>query len=222
MNHFNLSLLNMQYLYMGDMFINRVVLRPVLIFSLFPLQSECGNNFHRLLYPIVASDIWLLVKNDFEYFGLFLLNNLRNSKKIIMDLKFIINSFVILLLISGCGFLDIDEKTIETRKAIFIVDPYFVEITYTFTDDSLDPIISYFLKLTDEKTNELYALLPLQIDGFSFIEGYQYRIKVLVTLYKNMIPSVESNVVITPDGYNFGGIESFELIEVLSKIEIIH
>ena len=199
------------------MLFNRMVLRPVLIFSLFPLQSECGNNFLRLLYPIVASDIWLLVKNDFEYFGLFLLNNLRNSKKIIMDLKFIINSFVILLLISGCGFLDIDEKTIETRKAIFIVEPSFVEITYTFTDDSRDPISTYCLKLTDENTNELYAISPHRIEGFSYTEGYQYRIKVLVTLDKRIVPSIDENVVVTPSGYTFGSLESFELIEVLSK-----
>ena len=139
-----------------------------------------------------------------------------------MTAKFFISSFVVLLFITGCNFSDMDEKNIETKKVIFTVDPSLLELTYTFKDGSREPIISYCLKLTDEKTNELYALSPQQVKGFSYTEGYQYRIKVLVTFDKRITVDPVENVVITPGGYNFGGGKSYELIEVLSKIKTIN
>ena len=74
------------------------------------------------------------------------------------------------------------------------------------------------MKLTDEKTNEVYALFPSSniIDGFVFNEGYEYRVKVLLSL-KYTDPVQEW---IIPSEVALGTAYTYKLIKVLSKTKI--
>lgn len=66
--------------------------------------------------------------------------------------------------------------------------------------------IIYYMMVVDEVSKERYGIAVGRIEGFEYMEGYEYRIKVLIT-----------NVINPPADAH---IESYQLIEILSKTKI--
>ena len=131
----------------------------------------------------------------------------------------------VLLSIAGCDFLDLEPKATETRTATFTVAPKMVEFSVYSTLDP-DWVYTYScMILTNEKTNEVWAFPPDEIEDFKYTEGYKYKIKVQITIYKNTVVDFEETQITTPKGYMFPPVvslsrESYKLINVLSKDKV--
>ena len=135
----------------------------------------------------------------------------------------------VLLSIAGCDFLDLEPKATETSTATFTVAPKLVEFSaYSVypPDWTIDPdsILGSYncMILTDEKTKEIFAMSPDEIEGFVYTEGYIYRIKVQVTFHKNIEVDPAWNILIIPTGYMSPAVrkESLKLLKILSKDKV--
>lgn len=69
-----------------------------------------------------------------------------------------------------------------------------------------NPAVIYNMNVTEEGTNEKYGLNLGEIDGFTYVEGYEYVLKVKKVHLSN--PAAD------------GPIDSFKLIEVVSKTKV--
>jgi hypothetical protein len=101
------------------------------------------------------------------------------------------------ILFASCDGKEDDSGRIE----IFIVAPKLVP---NGTNPSSSTLV-YVMEIKRENSNEMYYLS--NIEGFEYTEGYEYRLKVLITPIKN--PPMD---IIYP--------ETFKLIEVLSATRI--
>ena len=66
-----------------------------------------------------------------------------------------------------------------------------------------NPSPIYYMNITNEATNEKFELALGRIEGFDYVEGYEYELKVLKSLIKN--PPAD------------GHIDRYKLLEVISK-----
>jgi len=66
-----------------------------------------------------------------------------------------------------------------------------------------NPAVIYVMSITEQETNEQYFLNIGEIEGFTYIEGYEYVLRVSKTAIKN--PPADGSSI------------SFKLIQVVSK-----
>ncbi|MCL2728101.1 MAG: DUF4377 domain-containing protein [Bacteroidales bacterium] len=116
----------------------------------------------------------------------------------------------------GCFLLDFDQNKEKTITATFTVAPDLVEFFLYSIDYPEEKITKYAIELTNEKTKEVFLQYPNSIYGFTYEEGFTYRIKVLIT-YVGYDPNNTVRFVL-PQGYTFGeGGNTYKLKEVISK-----
>jgi hypothetical protein len=108
-----------------------------------------------------------------------------------------IATFMAITLFASCDDKEDDNGRIE----IFIVGPKLVP---NGTNPPSSTLV-YVMEIKLENSNEMYYLS--YIEGFEYTEGYEYRLKVLITPIKNPPQDI-----IYP--------ETFKLIEILSVTEI--
>ena len=77
--------------------------------------------------------------------------------------------------VAGCS------KESNERTVIVNVSPQFI-IGGLGPPSPYDyPYIVYFLKLTEERTNEIFTVYKWEITGFEYEEGYEYRLKIRIS-----------------------------------------
>lgn len=103
---------------------------------------------------------------------------------------------VSIFLISGC---DKDNNLGSSRTEIIIVAPK-LELSGTLppTNNKVNVMVA-----TKENSDKKYYLHIRRIEGFEYSEGYEYKLKVLITTIKN--PPMD------------GHLETFKLLEIISK-----
>lgn len=114
------------------------------------------------------------------------------------------NSFIPAIFMATTLFASCDDKEDDNgRIEIFIVAPKLVP---NGTNPPSSTLV-YVMEIKRESSNEKYYLSQEHIEGFEYTEGYEYRLKVLITPIKN--PPMD---IIYP--------ETFKLIEVLSATKM--
>jgi len=136
--------------------------------------------------------------------------------------------FGLLALSTPCCFflnLDLDNEDIKTKTVILTVNPALLQFTFTYPDSYY---ISNLMIVTDEKTNNIYALHPDAIEGFVFKDGYKYKIKALY-IYdtRRVTDPAYYNPIIEPPGYlmvfyldGSSAPGDLKLIEILSQTTV--
>jgi len=69
-----------------------------------------------------------------------------------------------------------------------------------------NPTVISYMNITEQGTNEKYGLALGRIEGFNYVEGYQYALKVQKTTISNP----------PADGYT----EKYKLLEVISTTKV--
>lgn len=115
-----------------------------------------------------------------------------------MKNKYLILMAALLLLICLTGSED-DKDMGQSRAEILIIAPK-LELSGTMppTPDKVSVMVA-----TKENSDTKYYLHLGRIEGFEYVEGYEYKIKVLITMIEN--PPMD------------GHLEDFKLIEIISK-----
>lgn len=105
-----------------------------------------------------------------------------------------------MLLSYSCS--DDDKDMGRIRTEIIIIAPS-LELSGTVpnTADKVNVMVA-----TKENSDQKYYLHIGRIKGFEYTEGYEYKLKVLITTIKN--PPMD------------GHLEAFELVEIISKTKV--
>lgn len=102
-------------------------------------------------------------------------------------------------MMTSCG----DEGKDSERVAIVTVASTLEEGAPLPPATPENPTIVYFMKVTEEGSQKTDLICVGRIEGFEFEEGYEYKLKVLIT--KLSTPPA--------DGHS----ETYQLLEILSK-----
>lgn len=94
-----------------------------------------------------------------------------------------------------------EDNDVERIEVICIAPKLEQSGTMPPTDSQVDVMVA-----TKENSTQKYYLYIGRIEGFEYTEGYEYRLKVLITTIKN--PPM--------DGHS----ETFKLIELISKTKV--
>lgn len=90
----------------------------------------------------------------------------------------------------------------DGRDVIMTIAP---EMAWTGTNPSSSALVRVMVGTVDGR-DEKYYLTRNEIAGFEYTEGYEYKLRVRITPIKNPMAD--------------GDIESYELLEILSKEEV--
>lgn len=115
--------------------------------------------------------------------------------------KLTISVLTVLFVISVIYSCDKSDDMKNSRTEILIVAPK-LELSGTLPDTGVQVKVMVANK---ENTDQLYYLYIGRIEGFEYIEGYEYKLKVLITKIPN--PPMD------------GHLEAFKLLEIISKVK---
>lgn len=102
--------------------------------------------------------------------------------------------------ITGC------KKDISKEKVVLLtVAPDPIQVSPNPPGSISNPAIIYNIQITEDATNEKYNLDLTEIEGFTYEQGYTYKLKV------RKIPIAKPNA--------DGPITSYKLVELISKIK---
>lgn len=94
-----------------------------------------------------------------------------------------------------------DDKDMKRTETIIIAPNLELSGTMPTTLDKVPVMVA-----TKENSDQKYYLHIGRIKGFEYTEGYEYKLKVLITTIKN--PPMD------------GHLETFELVEIISKTQV--
>jgi hypothetical protein len=106
---------------------------------------------------------------------------------------------LLLPVLSGCS----DDDVEGGREVILVLSSEVILVSPT---NPISSALDRGVEATVEGTDEKYYLALDRIEGFEYVEGYEYRLKVRIT-------SAENPSILEPA-------ESFRLIEILSKEKV--